>query len=61
MTSDFPKARLHLQRAYDHLHGNDRLSTEVRRALDLLIEAVAAREFARRSANILPFEQRRRS
>lgn len=60
MTSDFPTARLHLQRAYEHLRGNDRLSIEVRYAIDLLIEAIATKEFARKPAEILLFKQRTR-
>ncbi|PLP56369.1 hypothetical protein CYK37_25070 [Mesorhizobium loti] len=60
MASDFPTARLHLASAYDHLRGNDHLSTEVRYAIDLLIEAIATKEFVHKSAEILPFKQRTR-
>lgn len=60
MTSDFSAARLHLQKAYDSLCGNDRISAEARYAIDLLIEAIAAREFSRKPAEILPFKRRTR-
>lgn len=41
MTSDFSAARVHLQRAYDYLKGNDNFSGSAREALDTLIEAIA--------------------
>ncbi len=47
LTSDFAAARLHLHRAYDYLRGNDETSYATREALDILIEAVAAAEYAR--------------
>lgn len=61
MTSDFSIARQHLQKAYDSLRGADRMSAEARHAIDLLIEAIATREFARKPAEILPFKRRTQS
>lgn len=56
MTSDFAAARLHLQRAYDYLRGNDEISHKTREAVDLLIEAVAVAEHRRTSARVLEFK-----
>jgi hypothetical protein len=58
--SDFAGARQCLERAFDLLQGNDRLSVQSREELGLLIEAMVAEECSRRSAaKILPFPQRR--
>jgi hypothetical protein len=58
--SDFAGARQCLERAFDLLQGNDRLSVQSREALGLLIEAMIAEECSRRNAaKILPFPQRR--
>jgi hypothetical protein len=45
--SDFHIARLLLERALDSLQGGDQTSAHAREALDLLIEACAAKEFSR--------------
>lgn len=55
MASDFSTARALLEEAYEHLHGNDRTSQEARRALDLLMEALATAEFSRKPAVVIPF------
>ncbi|MER9572722.1 hypothetical protein NKI77_26625 [Mesorhizobium opportunistum] len=62
MTSDFSAARVHLDRAYDYLRGDDPMSQRGREALDLLIEAVAVEEFKqpRQSAEVLRFPIGRR-
>jgi hypothetical protein len=58
--SNFAGARQCLERAFDLLQGNDRLSVQSREALGLLIEAMVAEECSRRSAaKILPFPQHR--
>ncbi|MHA6646337.1 hypothetical protein ACX3P1_27965 [Mesorhizobium sp. A623] len=57
MTSDFSAARLHLERAYDYLRGNDETSRKVCVALDLLIEAVATSEHARPSGQVVQFRK----
>lgn len=51
--SDFAAARVHLERAFDYLDGNDEISKNAREALDLLIEAVATAEFSRSKAAVL--------
>lgn len=53
--SDFTGARAHLERALECLHGTDETSENARQAIDLLIEAVAAKEFQRHSAKIVTF------
>lgn len=60
MDSDFSAARLHLERASQHLQGDDHFSAKTRQALDLLIEAVAAEQYRRpaRSATVLAFPAR---
>ncbi|WP_258597584.1 hypothetical protein [Mesorhizobium sp. AR07] len=62
MTSDFSAARVHLDRAYHYLRGDDPMSQRGREALDLLIEAVAAEEFKlpRQNAEVLMFPIGRR-
>jgi hypothetical protein len=57
LTSDFLAARLHLERAYDYLHGNDETSRQVCVALDLLIEAVATSEHARPRCQVVQFRK----
>lgn len=51
--SDFAAARVHLQRAFDYLYGDDETSKQAREALDLLIEAVATVEHRRPKAEVL--------
>ncbi|WP_244750049.1 MULTISPECIES: hypothetical protein [Phyllobacteriaceae] len=51
MTSDFSAARVHLDRAYHYLRGDDPMSQRGREALDLLIEAVVVEEFRQPSQN----------
>ena len=53
MKSEFSAARVHLERAYDALHGDDETSNKTREALDLLIEAVAVAEYSRPSATVI--------
>lgn len=55
MKSDFSAAKLHLDRAYHYLRGNDDTSQKACEAL--LIEAVAAEEFRqpRKTATLLKF------
>ncbi|AZN98107.1 MAG: hypothetical protein EOQ42_31050 [Mesorhizobium sp.] len=62
MTSDFSAARVHLDRAYHYLRGDDPMSRRGREALDLLIEAVAVEEFKqpRQNAEVLAFPIKRR-
>ena len=58
LTSDFSAARVHLERAYHYLRGNDELSRRACEALDLLIESVAQAEWRRPSAEVLEFRPR---
>ncbi|RWP94077.1 hypothetical protein [Mesorhizobium sp.] len=62
MTSDFSAARVHLDRAYHYLRGEDPMSRRGREALDLLIEAVAVEELKqpRQDAEVLMFPNGRR-
>jgi hypothetical protein len=53
MKSEFSAARVHLERAYDALRGDDETSCKTREALDLLIEAVAVAEYSRPSATVI--------
>ena len=55
MRSNYPAARAHLERAYDHLRGTDDTSRQVREALDLLIEACAVAECRRGPAEVVRF------
>lgn len=57
MPSDFSAARVHLERAYDYLHGADTTSRKSREALDLLIEAAATAEYRRPTAKVVPFHR----
>ncbi|MFD2052885.1 hypothetical protein ACFSQT_07095 [Mesorhizobium calcicola] len=57
MTSDFSAARLHLERAYHYLRGNDEASRTACDALDLLIETVAEAQHRRPEAGVLEFPQ----
>lgn len=62
MTSDFSAARVHLDRAYHYLRGDDPISRRGREALDLLLEAVTVEEFKqpRQNAEMLMFPIGRR-
>ncbi|RUV61598.1 MAG: hypothetical protein E5V25_00765 [Mesorhizobium sp.] len=62
MTSYFSAARVHLDRAYHYLRGDDPMSRRGREALDLLIEAVAVEELKqpRQDAGVLMFPNGRR-
>ncbi|MCA0045948.1 hypothetical protein LB577_03095 [Mesorhizobium sp. B283B1A] len=62
MKSDFSAARVHLDRAYHYLGGDDPMSQTGREALDAIIEAVAFEEFKqpRRQAEVIPFPDVRR-
>jgi hypothetical protein len=55
MNSDYAAARLHLERAFDYLRGNDDISRNAREAIDLLIEAVAAGQYNQPPAQLLRF------
>ncbi|WP_181176332.1 MULTISPECIES: hypothetical protein [unclassified Mesorhizobium] len=57
MTSDFPAARIHLERAYHYLRGNDGTSRSACEALDLLIEMVAEAQHKRPEAGVLELPQ----
>ncbi len=60
MKSDFSAARLHLDRAYDYLRGDDPKSREICEALNMLIEAVAVAEctLPHRTATLLRFPRK---
>ncbi|MEQ1954490.1 hypothetical protein [Mesorhizobium sp. CN2-181] len=53
MKSDFSAARLHLDRAYHYLRGNDEASRRMCEKLDVLLEAVIAAEFAKPTAQVV--------
>lgn len=55
MKSDFAAAHLHLERACHYLRGDDETSSEVRAALDLLIEAIVAAQYMRPVADVVEF------
>ncbi|KRB23798.1 MULTISPECIES: hypothetical protein [Mesorhizobium] len=57
MTSDFSAARIHLERAYHYLRGNDETSRSTCEALDLLIETVAEAQHRRSETGVLAFPQ----
>ncbi|WP_164780495.1 hypothetical protein [Mesorhizobium sp. M7A.F.Ca.US.011.01.1.1] len=57
MTSDFSAARIHLERAYHYLQGNDETSRTACEALDLLIEAVTEAQHRPPEAGVLEFPQ----
>lgn len=58
MKSDFSAARLHLDRAYHYLRGNDEASRKMCEKLDLLLESVIAAEFARPTAHVVQLPPR---
>ncbi|UCI10277.1 hypothetical protein FJ974_21500 [Mesorhizobium sp. B1-1-8] len=55
MKSDFAAAHLHLERACHYLRGDDQTSRTTLAALDLLIEAVAAAQYARPLGEVVEF------
>lgn len=55
MKSDFAAAHLHLERACHYLRGEDETSRAAVQAIDLIIEAVAAAQYARPMAEVVPF------
>ncbi|TPK13717.1 hypothetical protein FJ872_20020 [Mesorhizobium sp. B2-5-9] len=55
LTSDFSAARLHLERAYHYLRGNDETSRATCEALDLLIEMVAEAQHRKPEPGVLEF------
>jgi hypothetical protein len=57
LTSDFSAARIHLERAYHYLRGNDETSRIACDAIDLLIETVAEAQHRRPEAGVLEFPQ----
>lgn len=57
LTSDFSAARIHLERAYHYLRGNDETSRLTCEALDLLIETVAEAQHRRPEAGVVEFPQ----
>lgn len=58
---DLSAARVHLERAYYYLGGNDETCGKAREALDLLIEMVATAEHARPAGEIIRFPRQSRS
>jgi hypothetical protein len=57
LTSDFSAARIHLERAYHYLQGNDETSRTACDALDLLIETVAEAQHRPSDSGVLEFPQ----
>ena len=57
LTSDFSAARIHLERAYHYLRGNDETSRLTCEALDLLIETVAEAQHRQPYTGVLEFPQ----
>ncbi|TPL06056.1 hypothetical protein FJ938_13690 [Mesorhizobium sp. B2-4-14] len=57
LTSDFSAARIHIERAYHYLRGNDGTSRSACEALDLLIEMVAEAQHRCPEAGALEFPQ----
>ncbi|RUW98200.1 hypothetical protein EN804_10940 [Mesorhizobium sp. M8A.F.Ca.ET.161.01.1.1] len=57
LTSDFSAARLHLERAYHYLRGNDEASRSTCEALDLLIETVAEAQHRKPEPGVLEFSR----
>lgn len=55
MTNDIALARLHLEAAFNHLHGDDAFITEARQAVSLLIDAIIGIEHSRPAANVVQF------
>ncbi|TJV37737.1 MAG: hypothetical protein E5Y02_32130 [Mesorhizobium sp.] len=55
LTSDFSAARVHLERAYHYLRGNDETSRAACDALDLLIETVAEAQHRRPEVGVVEF------
>ena len=55
MTSDFAAARVHLDRAYHYLQGDDEISRNARQRLDLLLEAIIMAEHLKPKAEIIRF------
>ena len=55
LTSDFSAARIHLERAYHYLRGNDETSRLTCEALDLLIETVAEAQHRRPESGVVEF------
>jgi hypothetical protein len=54
-TSDWPAARVHLERAIHYLRGDDKVSARMREAVELLLEANAAMEFQMPLAQVIPY------
>lgn len=55
-TSDFTTARQALEIAFDSLSGDDRMSTEARKAVTMLLGAIAdAQSSPSVSASVIPF------
>ena len=63
MQTDFTTLRQYLEGAWLQVHGDDELASQLREALDRLIETVAVAECSRpaRAATVLPFPRRARS
>lgn len=55
MTSDFAAARVHLDRAYHYLQGDDEISSNVRQGLDILLEAVIMAEYVKPRSKVIRF------
>ncbi|MET3661710.1 hypothetical protein [Aquamicrobium ahrensii] len=58
---DLSAARVHLERAYYYLGGNEEACCKAREALDLLIEMVATAEHARPVGDVIQFPRQSRN
>lgn len=58
LTTDFAAVRLHMERAFDCLRGDDALSGRLREALGLALDAVALAQHTRQTADIIRFPGR---
>ena len=55
LTSDFSAARIHLERAYHYLRGDDEASRSACEVLDQLIETVVEAQHKRPETGVLEF------
>jgi len=58
LASDFAATRVNIERALESLRGTDEISTYIRDALDLLLEAVIVAEHRRAPAQVFEFPRR---
>lgn len=59
MISNFPSARKHLEEAHRLLAGEDELTVKSRQALEILIDAFLAAEFAGGTSRVVDLAQAR--